>query len=60
MDVTAEFTITTGLDAKKVEFQNIIKSYWWIGLIVLVVIIGVIIVIVIRRKKNRSSRCRSG
>ena len=52
MDVTAEFTITTGLDAKKVEFQNIIKSYWWIGLIVLVVIIGVIIVIVIRRKKT--------
>ena len=52
MDVTAEFTITTGLDAKKVEFQNMIKSYWWIGLIVLVVIIGVIIVIVIRRKKT--------
>ena len=52
MDVTAEFTITTGLDAKKVEFQNMIKSYWWIGLIVLVVIIGVIIVIVISIKKT--------
>ena len=52
MDVTAEFKITTGLDAKKVEFQNTIKSYWWIGLIVLVLIIGVIIVIVIRRKKT--------
>lgn len=51
MDITAEFSITNGLDAGKVARTEAIKAYWWIGLIVLVVLLGVIIIFVIRRRK---------
>lgn len=50
MDDTVEFTIEEGVNAKAAAVKNIIKTYWWIGLIILVLIIGIIAIRIIRKK----------
>lgn len=51
MDITSEFSVEDGLDAKSIAVKEAVKSYWWIGLVVLVLIIGIIIIILVRKRK---------
>lgn len=42
-----------GLNGKKEEVKNAVKSYWWILLITVVIVLGIVIVIVIKRRPEK-------
>lgn len=50
MNASIDFSIEDGLNASDVERKEMLKTYWWIGLIAIVLIIGIIIILVIRKK----------
>lgn len=60
MDVSLGFSITDGLDPKKVALSNALRSYWWILLILLVAILGLWIIQAIRKKKTEAAEVDPG
>lgn len=50
METSAEFTIEDGVNGKIAAVRNMVKAYWWIGLLLLVIIIGIIVIRVIKKK----------
>ena len=52
MNTSLEFSVTDGLNPKKVAAVNAVKSFWWIGLVILVILLGILIIRAIQKKKT--------
>ena len=52
MNTSLEFSVTDGLNPKKVAAVNAVKSFWWIGLVLLIIILGILIIRAIQKKKT--------